>query len=71
MQNSSQNDEEVWPGYGFVWFYDISTNLDYLMPYQFVYILTVLFQTNQFIIGTQFSSNWRLERTLSGVITPG
>ena len=32
---------------------------------------TVLFQTNQFSISTQFSSIWPIDRTLSGVTTPG
>ena len=32
---------------------------------------TVLFQTSQFSLSTQFSSIWPIERTLSGAITPG
>ena len=31
---------------------------------------TVLFQTVQFSISTQFSSYWRIDRTLSGATTP-
>ena len=36
-------------------FYGISTFVDYLMPNSFLYIWTVLFQTIQFSISTQFS----------------
>ena len=32
---------------------------------------TVLFQTIQFSISTQFSSIWPIDRTLSGATTPG
>ena len=32
---------------------------------------TVLFQTIQFSISTQFSYIWPIDRTLSGVTTPG
>ena len=32
---------------------------------------TILFQTVQFSITTQFSSIWPIDRTLSGAITPG
>ena len=34
-------------------------------------VKTVLFQTIQFSISTQFSSIWPIDRTLSGVTTPG
>ena len=37
-----------------VWFYGISTIVGYLMPILFLYIETVLFQTIQFNIITQF-----------------
>ena len=39
-----------------VGFYDISTFEFYSIAYPFLYILTVLFQTNQVSISTQFSS---------------
>ena len=39
-----------------VWFYGTSTIEGYLMPNLFLYIKTVLFQTIQFSISTQFSS---------------
>ena len=54
-----------------VWFYGISTIIGYLMPNPFLYIQTVLFQAVQFSIRTQFSSIWPINRTLSGVTTPG
>ena len=41
------------------------------MPNPFLYIQTVLIQTIQFSISTQFSSIWSIERTLSGATTPG
>ena len=34
-------------------------------------VKTVLFQTIQFSISTQFSSIWSINRTLSGATTPG
>ena len=55
----------------FVWFYDISTIVGYLMPNLFLYIWTVLIQSIQFSISTQFSSIWPIHRTLSGATTPG
>ena len=55
----------------FVWFYDISIIVGYLMPNPFLYIQTVLFQTIQFSISTLFSSIWLIDRTLSGATTPG
>ena len=42
----------VW--FGLVWFYGISTIKVYLMPNPFLYNQTVLFQTIQFSISTQF-----------------
>ena len=38
----------------FVWFYGKSTFVGYLMPNPFLYILTVLFQTIQFSMSSQF-----------------
>ena len=58
----------------FVWFglvYGISTIVGYLMLNPFLYIETVLFQTIQFSISTQFSSIWPIDRTLSGVTILG
>ena len=34
-------------------------------------VKTVLFQTIQFNISTQFSSIWQIDRTLSGSSSPG
>ena len=42
-----------------------------LMPNQFLYMETVLFQTIQFSISTQFSSVWPIDRTLSSTTTLG
>ena len=39
---------------GLDWFYGISTIVGYLIPNQFLYIQTVLFQTIQFRLSTQF-----------------
>ena len=58
----------VW--FGSVWFYGTSTIVGYLMPNPFLYILTVLFQTIQFSLSTQFSSIWPIDKTLSGATTP-
>ena len=41
-----------------IWFYGISIIVGYLMTNLFLYIWTVLFQTIQFIMSTQFSSIW-------------
>ena len=51
------------------WFYGISNIVGYLRPNPFLYIRTVLFQTIQFSISTQFSSNWPIDRTPSGATT--
>ena len=59
----------VW--FGFVGFYGISTIVGYLMPNSFLFVYTVLFQTIQFSISTQFSSIWSIDRTLSGATTLG
>ena len=59
----------VW--FGFVWFYGTSTIVGYLMLNLFLYTQTVLFQTIQFSISTQFSSIWLLDRTLSSATTQG
>ena len=40
--------------FNLVWFYGISTIVGYLMPNQFLYIETVLFQTNQFDMSNFF-----------------
>ena len=56
--------------FGLVGFYGTSTIVGYLMRNPFLYILTVLFQTIQFSISTQFSSIWSIDRTLSGATTP-
>ena len=40
--------------FGLVWFCGISTIVGYLMPNPLLYIKTVLFQTIQFSISTQF-----------------
>ena len=53
-----------------VWFYGISTMVGYLKPNPFLYIWTVLFQTIQLSISTQFSSIWPIDRILSGATTP-
>ena len=37
-----------------VWFYGISIIVGYLMPNPFLYIKSILFQTIQFSISTQF-----------------
>ena len=58
-------------GESLVWFYGISTIVGYLMPNPFLYIKTVLFQTIQFCISTQFSFIWPIDRTLSGATTLG
>ena len=42
----------IW--FDLVWFYGISTIVGHLMPSSFLYIWTVLFQTIQFSISTQF-----------------
>ena len=42
-----------------------------ILVYTQLNIKTVLFQTIQFCIRTQFSSIWPLDRTLSGVTIPG
>ena len=36
-----------------------------------LHVKTVLLETIQFIISTQFSSIWPIDRTLSGAATPG
>ena len=54
-----------------VWFGGISTIVVYLMPNQFLYIKTVLFQTIQFSISTPFSCIWPIDRTLSSATTSG
>ena len=70
-----------------VWFYGISTIVCYLMPNPFLYIYTVLFQTIQFNISTQFKwqkelyfkqfssrlfiSIWSIDSILSGAPTSG
>ena len=59
----------IW--FGLVWFDVISTIVGYLMPNSFLYIKTVLFQTIQFCISTQFRSTWLMYRTLSGATTLG
>ena len=41
------------------------------MPNPFLYNKTVLFQTIQFSISTQFSSVWLMDRILSCAATPG
>ena len=41
------------------------------MPNPFLYIQTVLFQTNNLSISTQFRSVWLEDRTQSGATTPG
>ena len=43
----------VW--FGLVWFYGISTFVGYLMPNPFLYKKSVLFQTIQFNMSTQFN----------------
>ena len=58
----------VW--FGLVWFYGISTIVGYLMPNPFVNLKTVLFQTLQFRISTNFSFSLSLDRTLLGSTTP-
>ena len=42
--------------FGLGWVYVISTIVGYLMAHPFLYIKTVLFQTIQFNIRTQFNS---------------
>ena len=63
-------------------FYGISPSVGYLMLNLFLQIIstisnnsvyntkTVLFQTIQFSISTQFFSIWAMDRTLSGATTP-
>ena len=51
-------------------FYGISTIIGYLKPKRF-YTQTVLFQTIQFSINTQFGSIQPVHRKLSGANTPG
>ena len=58
-------------GLVYLYFYDVSTIGGYLIPNPFLYRQTVLFQTIQFSISTQFSSLWPIESTLSGASTPG
>ena len=53
------------------WFYGTSTIIDYLMPNPFLCIQTVLFQTIQFTISTQFRYIWPIDKALSSATTPG
>ena len=46
-------------------------NISIVYVYRELYVKTVLFQTIQFSISTQFSSIWPIEKTLSGGTTPG
>ena len=48
--------------------FNISTQI---FVYTQLNVKTVLFQTVQFSITTQFSSIWPIDRTLSGASTPG
>ena len=45
----------IFDGWLFGWFYGISIFVGYLMLNLFLYKLSVLFQTNQFNISTQFN----------------
>ena len=56
--------------FGLVWFYVIPTIVGYLMPNPFLCIQTVLFQTIQFNISTQFNSIFPIYKNLSGAIAP-
>ena len=50
---------------GLVWFYGISTIVDYIIPIPFLCLKAVLFPTVQFNINTPFSSISPIDRTLS------
>ena len=57
--------------FGLIRFYGTSIILGNLIPNSFFFIWTVLFQTIQFSISTQFCSIWPIDRIISGATTPG
>ena len=71
MYKMNENDKTDWFGLGLLWFYGTSIIVGYLITNPFSYIQTVLFQTIQFSISTQFSSIWPTDRTLSVATIPG
>ena len=52
-------------------FQTIQFSISIVYVYKQLNVKTVLFQTTQLSISTQFSSIWPIDQTLSGAITPG